>query len=90
LWVGAASLHSQLPAMNCLLPGPPLPSLPAELELKHGLLQVADGLHFLHSEAGLVHRGIAPTSILITQSGARCAALCFVMLCCGVPCCALL
>ena len=41
----------------------------AELELKHGLLQLADGLHFLHSEAGLVHRGICPGSVLITQSG---------------------
>ncbi|PRW61454.1 SCY1 2 [Chlorella sorokiniana] len=41
----------------------------SELEIKHGLLQVADTLHFLHSEAGLVHKGLCPSTILITQSG---------------------
>ena len=42
----------------------------AELEIKHGLLQLADGLHFLHAEGGMVHRAISPASILITQTGA--------------------
>jgi SCY1-like protein 2 len=41
----------------------------SELEAKHGLLQVADGLTFLHQSAGLVHRSISPRSILVTRSG---------------------
>jgi len=39
--------------------------------MRDGLLQVADTLHFLHSEAGLVHKGLCPASLLITQSGAH-------------------
>lgn len=41
----------------------------SELEAKHGLLQIADGLTFLHQSAGLVHRSISPRSILVTRSG---------------------
>lgn len=41
----------------------------SELEVKHGLLQVSEGLHFLHSEAGVVHREICPSSIFITRAG---------------------
>jgi serine/threonine protein kinase len=47
----------------------------SELEIKHGLLQVADGLHFLHAEAGLVHRGICPAAVVITAAGGWRAAL---------------
>lgn len=53
----------------------------AELEMKHGLLQVADTLHFLHSEAGLVHKGLCPSTILITQSGAARWGRCHVVSC---------
>lgn len=40
------------------------------LEVKHGLLQVAESLDFLHNNAHLIHRAVAPESILITASGA--------------------
>jgi hypothetical protein len=33
-------------------------------------LQLSDGLHFLHTEAGVVHKAVCPENILITQSGA--------------------
>ncbi|KAL0052017.1 hypothetical protein WJX82_006565 [Trebouxia sp. C0006] len=42
----------------------------SELEIKHGFLQVADGLHFLHSQANQIHRGISPEAICITAGGA--------------------
>ncbi|XP_015058341.1 SCY1-like protein 2 [Solanum pennellii] len=40
------------------------------LEVKHGLLQIAETLDFLHSNARLVHRSISPETILITSNGA--------------------
>ncbi|MED6130547.1 SCY1-like protein 2 A [Stylosanthes scabra] len=40
------------------------------LEVKHGLLQMAETLDFLHNQAHLVHRAISPENILITLSGA--------------------
>ncbi|KAK4285019.1 hypothetical protein QN277_001770 [Acacia crassicarpa] len=40
------------------------------LEVKHGLLQVAESLDFLHNHAHLIHRAISPENILITSSGA--------------------
>ncbi|GAB2290567.1 SCY1-like protein 2 A [Dionaea muscipula] len=39
------------------------------LEVKHGLLQVAESLDFLHNNAHLVHRALSPESVLITASG---------------------
>jgi len=42
----------------------------SELEIKHGLLQVTDALHFLHHDAGLAHRAVSPASLLITKAGA--------------------
>lgn len=30
------------------------------LEMKHGLLQIAESLEFLHSNARLIHRAISP------------------------------
>ncbi|XP_062215123.1 SCY1-like protein 2 A [Phragmites australis] len=39
------------------------------LEIKHGLLQVAETLDFLHSNAHLAHRAISPETIFITSSG---------------------
>ena len=32
--------------------------------------QVADGLHFLHTQANQIHRGISPEAICITAAGA--------------------
>ncbi|KAF7836381.1 SCY1-like protein 2 [Senna tora] len=40
------------------------------LEVKHGLLQIAESLDFLHNHAHLIHRAISPENILITSSGA--------------------
>ncbi|XP_072991100.1 SCY1-like protein 2 A [Typha latifolia] len=40
------------------------------LEVKHGLLQIAETLDFLHNNARLVHRAISPESVFITSSGA--------------------
>ncbi|XP_050216709.1 SCY1-like protein 2 B [Mercurialis annua] len=40
------------------------------LEVKHGLLQIAESLDFLHNNAHLIHRAISPENILITASGA--------------------
>ncbi|XP_042422130.1 SCY1-like protein 2 [Zingiber officinale] len=40
------------------------------LEVKHGMLQIAETLEFLHTQARLVHRAISPESIFITSSGA--------------------
>ncbi|KAL1291256.1 hypothetical protein HN51_059804 [Arachis hypogaea] len=55
-----------------------VPNVPKELrgmemsllEVKHGLLQMAETLDFLHNHAHLVHRAISPENILITLSGA--------------------
>lgn len=33
-------------------------------------IQVADGLHFLHTQANQIHRGISPEAICITAAGA--------------------
>lgn len=40
------------------------------LEVKHGLLQIAESLDFLHNHAHLIHRAIAPENVFITLSGA--------------------
>ncbi|KAF5092926.1 hypothetical protein D0Z00_004337 [Geotrichum galactomycetum] len=40
-----------------------------ELIIQKGLLQIAEGLDFLHSAAGLVHLDIQPASILINVKG---------------------
>ncbi|OMO51547.1 hypothetical protein CCACVL1_29723 [Corchorus capsularis] len=40
------------------------------LEVKHGLLQIAESLDFLHNNARLIHRAISPENILITSNGA--------------------
>ncbi|GAA0144345.1 non-receptor serine/threonine protein kinase [Lithospermum erythrorhizon] len=40
------------------------------LEVKHGLLQIAETLDFLHNNARLIHRAISPETVLITSNGA--------------------
>ncbi|KAL4335259.1 hypothetical protein GQ457_07G021980 [Hibiscus cannabinus] len=40
------------------------------LEVKHGLLQIAESLDFLHNNACLIHRALSPENVLITSSGA--------------------
>ncbi|KAF8676025.1 hypothetical protein HU200_047529 [Digitaria exilis] len=39
------------------------------LEIKHGLLQLAETLDFLHNNAHLAHRAISPETVFITSSG---------------------
>ncbi|XP_026748756.1 SCY1-like protein 2 [Galleria mellonella] len=41
-----------------------------ELEIKYGLLQVAEGLAFLHNDVKLLHHNICPESIIVNQQGA--------------------
>lgn len=41
-----------------------------QLEIKHGLLQLAESLTFLHNNARLVHRSLSPETVLITSAGA--------------------
>lgn len=40
------------------------------LEVKHGLLQIAESLDFLHNHAHLIHGAISPENVFITLSGA--------------------
>ncbi|MBA0681045.1 hypothetical protein Goari_012707, partial [Gossypium aridum] len=40
------------------------------VEVKHGLLQIAECLNFLHNNARIVHRAISPENVLITSNGA--------------------
>lgn len=37
------------------------------LEVKHGLLQIAETLDFLHNNARLIHRAISPEVIFFFQ-----------------------
>eukprot|EP00250_Pteridium_aquilinum_P016453 c23109_g2_i1 orf=408-3092(+) len=41
-----------------------------QLEIKHGLLQLAESLSFLHNNARLIHRAISPEAVFITSTGA--------------------
>ena len=41
-----------------------------DVEIKYGLLQISDGLEFLHGSAKMLHRNISPESIVINEQGA--------------------
>lgn len=41
-----------------------------QLEIKHGLLQLAESLSFLHNNARLIHRSLAPETVYVTAAGA--------------------
>ncbi|XP_067000807.2 SCY1-like protein 2 [Anabrus simplex] len=41
-----------------------------EVEIKYGLVQIGEGLAFLHSDVKLLHRNIGPESIVVNQQGA--------------------
>nr|XP_045007875.1 SCY1-like protein 2 isoform X5 [Jaculus jaculus] len=41
-----------------------------DVETKYGLLQVSEGLSFLHSSVKMVHGNIAPENIILNKSGA--------------------
>ncbi|CAI5517116.1 unnamed protein product [Closterium sp. Naga37s-1] len=40
-----------------------------QLEVKHGLMQLAETLSFIHRNANIIHRGINPESVFITKNG---------------------
>lgn len=41
-----------------------------DVEIKYGLLQVGEGLAFLHSDVKLLHRNVCTESIIINKQGA--------------------
>ncbi|KPJ16198.1 SCY1-like protein 2 [Papilio machaon] len=41
-----------------------------EVEIKYGLMQIAEGLAFLHNDVKLLHHNISPESIIVNQQGA--------------------
>lgn len=41
-----------------------------DVEIKYGLMQLAEGIGFLHSDVKLLHRNITPESIIINKQGA--------------------
>jgi len=41
-----------------------------DIEVKYGLLQVAEGLGFLHDSAKMLHRNISPEAVLVNLQGA--------------------
>lgn len=55
-------------------PSPPNPLLKNfklyEVEIKYGLLQVGEGLVFLHNDAKILHHNLCPENIIINQQGA--------------------
>lgn len=40
-----------------------------DVEIKYGLLQIAEGLVFLHRDAKLIHRNLCPENIIINRNG---------------------
>eukprot|EP00357_Protocruzia_adherens_P036390 CAMPEP_0115017624 /NCGR_PEP_ID=MMETSP0216-20121206/28242_1 /TAXON_ID=223996 /ORGANISM="Protocruzia adherens, Strain Boccale" /LENGTH=554 /DNA_ID=CAMNT_0002388505 /DNA_START=77 /DNA_END=1737 /DNA_ORIENTATION=+ len=42
---------------------------PSELEMKLNILDVVEGITFLHNDAKIIHLGISPENIYVTQSG---------------------
>lgn len=41
-----------------------------DIEIKYGLLQISEGLAFLHNDMKLLHKNISPESIVINKQGA--------------------
>ncbi|ESP05108.1 hypothetical protein LOTGIDRAFT_151904 [Lottia gigantea] len=40
-----------------------------EVEIRHGLLQVIEGISFLHNDAKIMHHNICPESIMLNKNG---------------------
>lgn len=40
-----------------------------DVEIKYGLLQISEGLAFLHNDVKLLHRNISPESIIVNKNG---------------------
>jgi SCY1-like protein 2 len=41
-----------------------------DIEIKYGLLQISEGLAFLHNDVKLLHKNVCPESIVINKQGA--------------------
>ena len=41
-----------------------------DVEIKYGLLQLCEGLTFLHDSVKLLHRNVSPESIILNHQGA--------------------
>lgn len=41
-----------------------------DVEIRYGVVQLCEGLAFLHNEVKLLHRNISPESIIINSNGA--------------------
>jgi len=41
-----------------------------DVEIKYGLLQLSEGLHFLHDSVKLLHRNVSPEAIIVNHQGA--------------------
>jgi len=56
------------------IPSPPPKALTAfklfPVEIKYGILQICEGLQFLHGSARMLHRNLSPESILVNSQGA--------------------
>lgn len=67
-----ASLANLL-GMSDNMPNPIQPEIESfeffDVEIKYGLLQISEGLAFLHNDAKLLHRNIAPESIIVNRNG---------------------
>ncbi|XP_053393916.1 SCY1-like protein 2 isoform X3 [Mercenaria mercenaria] len=40
-----------------------------ELEIKYGILQITEGLSYLHGTEQIIHRNVCPQSVLVTKTG---------------------
>lgn len=40
-----------------------------DFEIRYGILQVSEALHFLHSSCKIIHRNISPQSVIVTRKG---------------------
>jgi SCY1-like protein 2 len=66
---GAAGAAGAADTVSVAVP-PALANLTlSTLEIKHGTLQLASALRFLHQDAGIVHRALSPETTVITAEG---------------------
>ena len=48
------------------------------MEIRYGILQVADALHYLHTTEKLLHLNVCPQNIIVTKRGMwKLTGLCF-------------
>ena len=72
--VGRFSLLLKVMLVQDQLPSPVPEQLRShkmfDIEIKYGLLQISEGLAFLHDSAKMLHRNISPEAIVINEAGA--------------------